>query len=97
MPNDPVFWANESLRVAFDQRDLDAFDEGRRNMGIEYEAPLSAADGIGCPGCGIQPPVSGTRADTCCTVRNVYAEEIKVPMTLRPNAEVSGLSTRPPG
>ena len=66
-------------------------------MGIEYEAPLSAADGIGCPGCGIQPPVSGTRADTCCTVRNVYAEEIKVPMTLRPNAEVSGLSTRPPG
>lgn len=64
--------------------------DGRRNMGIEYEAPLSAADGIGCPGCGIQPPVSGTRADTCCTVRNVYAEEIKVPMTLRSNAELCG-------
>ena len=59
-------------------------------MGIEYEAPLSAADGIGCPGCGIQPPVSGTRADTCCTVRNVYAEEIKVPMTLRPNDRLTG-------
>ena len=57
-------------------------------MGIEYEVPLSAADGIGCPGCGIQPPVSGTRAETCCTVRNVYAEEIKVPMTLRSNASL---------
>ena len=55
-------------------------------MGIEYEAPLSAADGIGCPGCGIQPPVSETRADTGCTVRNVHAEETKVPMTMRSNA-----------
>jgi len=54
-------------------------------MGIEYEAPLSAADGIGCPGCGIQPPVSETRADTGCTVRNVHAEETKVPMTMRSN------------
>lgn len=57
-------------------------------MGIEYEAPLSAADGIGCPGCGIQPPVSETRADTGCTVRNVHAEETKVPMTMRSNASV---------
>ena len=55
-------------------------------MGIEYEAPLSAADGIGCPGCGIQPPASETRADTGCTVRNVHAEETKVPMTMRSNA-----------
>ena len=57
-------------------------------MGIEYEAPLSAADGIGCPGCGIQPPVSETRADTGCTVRNVHAEETKVPMTMRSNAGI---------
>ena len=58
-------------------------------MGIEYEAPLSAADGIGCPGCGIQPPVSETRADTGCTVRNVHAEETKVPMTMRSNTPSS--------
>ena len=37
MPNDPVFWANESLRVAFDQRDLDAFDEDTR---AKYSVPL---------------------------------------------------------
>jgi len=37
MPNDPVFWANESLRVAFDQRDLDAFDGDTR---AKYSVPL---------------------------------------------------------
>ena len=58
-------------------------------MGIEYEAPLSAADEIGCPGCGIQPPVSETRADTGCTVRNVHAEETKVPMTMRSNKDLA--------
>ena len=37
MTPDPVFWANESLRVAFDQRDLDAFDEDTR---AKYSVPL---------------------------------------------------------
>ena len=82
--------ANEIRRIVVAQRDrrrIQCTDRlaGRAVPDELVHVTLSAADGIGCPGCGIQPPVSETRADTGCTVRNVHAEETKVPMTMRSN------------